>query len=262
MISPLAYVDPKAEIGNNVTVHPFAYIDKNVVIGDNCEVLSLCQRIGRNDFGQKQPGISRCHSRCRTAGLRFKGEATRLIIGDNNIIREYVVINRATSAQGETRIGNNNYILKGTRIGHDCRIDDDCILGIDCDLSGDCHIHSKAILAGRVIIKENCRVGSWSLIKSGCRASKDIPPYIIAAHNPITYKGIDAFVMKRNGFDMATVENIALAYRQVYSSGTSLENAVLRIKDVCKPTPEIDYILRFIEESKMGIIATYGEEGL
>ena len=105
-------------------------------------------------------------------------------------------------------------------------------------------------------------VGSWSLIKSGCRTGKDIPPYILAAHNPITYKGIDAFIMRRSGFSEEAIENIALAYRQIYSSGTSLENAVLRIKDVCTPSPEIDYILRFIEESKMGIIATYGEEGL
>ena len=183
-------------------------------------------------------------------------------IGDNNTIREYVIINRATTPGGETVIGNRDYLLKGTRIGHDCRVDDDCILGIDCDLAGECHIHSKAILAGRVIIKENCRVGSWSLIKSGCRTSKDIPPYILAAHNPITYKGINAFIMRRSGFSEEAIENIALAYRQIYSSGTSLENAVLRIKDVCTPSPEIDYILRFIKESKMGIIATYGEEGL
>lgn len=262
MISPLAYVDPKAEIGNNVTVHPFAYIDKNVVIGDNCEVLPYASVLAGTTLGKNNRVFQGAILGAEPQDFHFKGEATRLTIGDNNIIREYVVINRATSVQGETRIGNNNYLLKGTRIGHDCRIDDDCILGIDCDLAGDCHIHSKAILAGRVIIKENCRVGSWSLIKSGCRTSKDIPPYIIAAHNPITYKGIDAFVMRRNGFEEATVENIALAYRQIYSSGTSLENAVLRIKDVCKPTPEIDYILRFIEESKMGIIATYGEEGL
>ncbi len=150
--------------------------------------------------------------------------------------------------------------MKGTRIGHDCRVDDDCILGIDCDLSGECHIHSKAILAGRVIVKERCRVGSWTLVKSGCRTGKDIPPYILAAHNPITYKGINAFILRRRGFSEATIENIALAYRQIYQSGTSLENAVLRIKEVVEPSPEIDYILSFIEDSKMGIIATYGEE--
>lgn len=245
-----------------MTIHPFAYIDKNVVIGDNCEVLPYASVLAGTTLGKNNRIFQGAILGAEPQDFRFKGDSTRLTIGDNNIIREYVVINRATSAQGETRIGNNNYILKGTRIGHDCLIDDDCILGIDCDLSGDCHIHSKAILAGRVIIKENCRVGSWSLIKSGCRTSKDIPPYIIAAHNPITYKGIDAFVMRRNGFDEATIENIALAYRQIYSSGTSLENAVLRIKDICKPSPEIDYILRFIDESKMGIIATYGEDGL
>ena len=192
--------------------------------------------------------------------FHYKGDATRLSIGDDNMIREYVIINRATTPEGETVIGNRICLLKGTRIGHDCRVDDDCILGIDCDLSGECHIHSKAILAGRVIVKERCRVGSWTLVKSGCRTGKDIPPYILAAHNPITYKGINAFILRRRGFSEATIENIALAYRQIYQSGTSLENAVLRIKEVVEPSPEIDYILSFIEDSKMGIIATYGEE--
>ena len=262
MISPLAYVDAKAQIGNNVTIHPFAYVDKNVVIGDNCEILPYASVLAGTTLGKNNRVFQGAILGAEPQDFRFKGEATRLTIGDNNVVREYVVINRATRPDGETVIGNRNYLLKGTRIGHDCRIDDDCILGIECDLSGDCHIHSKAILGVRVIIKENCRVGSWALIKSGCRTGKDIPPYILAAHNPITYKGIDAFVMRRNGFEEATIENIALAYRQIYGSGTSLENAILRIKDVCAATPEIDYILNFIQESKMGIIATYGEEGL
>ena len=262
MISPLAYVDPKAEIGNNVTIHPFAYIDKNVVIGDNCEIFPYASVLAGTTMGKNNRVFHGAILGAEPQDFRYKGEATRLSIVDNNMIREYVIINRATTPGGETVIGNRDYLLKGTRIGHDCRVDDDCILGIDCDLAGECHIHSKAILAGRVIIKENCRVGSWSLIKSGCRTGKDIPPYILAAHNPITYKGIDAFIMRRSGFSEEAIENIALAYRQIYSSGTSLENAVLRIKDVCTPSPEIDYILRFIEESKMGIIATYGEEGL
>ena len=262
MISPLAYVDAKAQIGNNVTIHPFAYVDKNVVIGDNCEILPYASVLAGTTLGKNNRVFQGAILGAEPQDFRFKGEATRLTIGDNNVVREYVVINRATRPDGETVIGNRNYLLKGTRIGHDCRIDDDCILGIECDLSGDCHIHSKAILGGRVIIKENCRVGSWALIKSGCRTGKDIPPYILAAHNPITYKGIDAFVMRRNGFEEATIENIALAYRQIYGSGTSLENAILRIKDVCAATPEIDYILNFIQESKLGTIPTYGEEGL
>ena len=259
MISPLAYVDPKAVIGNNVTIHPFAYIDKDVVIGDNCVIYPYASILAGTVLGKNNRVFQGAILGAEPQDFHYKGDATRLTVGDNNVIREYVVINRATTPEGETVIGNRICLLKGTRIGHDCRVDDDCIIGIDCDLSGCCHIHSKAILAGRVIVKENCRVGSWTLVKSGCRTSKDIPPYILAAHNPITYKGINAFILRRKGFSEATIENIALAYRQVYSSGTSLENAILRIKEVVTPSPEIDYILSFFEESKMGIIATYGE---
>lgn len=225
MISPLAYVDPKAEIGNNVTIHPFAYIDKNVVIGDNCEIFPYASVLAGNNNGEKQPRIPRRYSRRRASRFPIQRRSYALIYRRQQYDTRICNHQSGYHSRRETVIGNRDCLLKGTRIGHDCRVDDDCILGIDCDLAGDCHIHSKAILAGRVIIKENCRVGSWSLIKSGCRTGKDIPPYILAAHNPITYKGIDAFVMRRNGFSEQTIENIALAYRQIYSSGTSLENA-------------------------------------
>ncbi len=259
MISPLAYVDPKAVIGNNVTIHPFAYIDKDVVIGDNCVIYPYASILAGTVMGKNNRVFQGAILGAEPQDFHYKGEPTRLTVGNDNTIREYVIINRATHPAGETVIGNHICMMKGTRIGHDCRVDDDCILGIDCDLSGECHIHSKAILAGRVIVKEKCRVGSRTLGKSGFRTSKDIPPYILAAHNPIMYKGINAFILRRQGFSEETIENIALAYRQVYSSGTSLENAILRIKEVVAPSPEIDYILKFFAESKMGIIATIGE---
>ena len=195
MISPLAYVDSKAVIGNNVTIHPFAYIDKDVVIGDNCVIYPYASVLAGTVMGKNNRVFQGAILGAEPQDFHYKGDATRLSIGDDNMIREYVIINRATTPEGETVIGNRICLLKGTRIGHDCRVDDDCILGIDCDLSGECHIHSKAILAGRVIVKERCRVGSWTLVKSGCRTGKDIPPYILAAHNPITYKGINAFIL-------------------------------------------------------------------
>ena len=259
MISPLAYVDKNARIGENVTIHPFAYIDKNVVIGDNCEIMPYASVLAGTVMGKNNRVFQGAILGAEPQDFQFKGDDTRLTIGDNNIIREYVIVNRATFPDGETVIGNNNFLFKGVRIGHDSRVDDHCILGNDSDIAGCCHIHSKAILSGRVIIKEFCRVGSEALVKSGCRTGKDIPPYVLAAHNPITYSGINSFILRRNGYSNETIENIALAYRQIYSSGTSLENGVLRIKEVVTPSPEIDYILSFIENSKTGIIATFGE---
>ncbi len=260
MISPLAYVDPKAVIGENVTIHPFAYIDKDVVIGDNCVIYPYASVLAGTTMGQDNRVFQGAIVGAEPQDLRYKGESTQLIVGDHNIIREYVVINRATHPDGKTIIGNNIRLMKGTRIGHDCRVDDNCILGIDCDLTGECHVHSHAILSGRVIVKERCRVGSWTVVKSGSRTGKDIPPYILAAHNPITYAGINAYFLEQAGFSKKVIENIALAYRQVYGSGTSLENALLRIKDIVEPSPEIDYIISFIEDTRMGIIATQGEK--
>ncbi len=261
MISPLAYVDPQAVIGENVTIHPFAYVDKDVVIGDNCVIYPYASVLAGTIMGKNNRVFQGAILAAEPQDPRYKGEPTQLIIGDDNIIREYVVINRATHAEGKTILGNNIRVMKGTRIGHDCRVDDNCILGIDCDLAGECHVHANAILAGRVIVKERCRVGSWTVVKSGCRTGKDIPPYILAAHNPITYAGINAYILERaGGLSRETIENIALSYRQVYSADTSLENALLRIKEIVEPSPEIDYIISFIEESQMGIIATQGEK--
>ncbi len=257
MISPLAYIHPGAKIGEGVTIHPFAYIDDNVEIGDNCTIMPYASvlngtRMGRNNIVYQSAIVG-----ATPQDFKFNGDQTELVIGDNNTIREKVIINRATYAGDRTVIGNGNFLLEGVHVAHDNRIGNDCILGNGSRLAGCCVIDDKAILGSGVIIKHGCHVGGWTLVRDGCRANKDVPPYIIAAHNPITYYGINAVLLNKMGkVSEEVVDDIAKSYRQIYQSGTSVENALRRIRDLIPIGPEVQYILDFIEHSERGIIGT------
>lgn len=255
MISPLAYVDPDAKIGQNVDILPFAYIEKNVVIGDNCTIMAHASILSGTRMGSGNKVYQSAILGATPQDFKFKGEDTILKIGDNNTIREKATINRATNREGITEIGNGCFLMEGVHIAHDTKVGNDCIIGNGSKIAGECILNDKSILSSGVILHQGCRVGSWTMIKGGCRSNKDIPPYIVAAHNPITYYGINAVIMARHGFNNEIIDNIAKAYRQIYQCSTSLPNAVKRIKEEIPMSPEIRGILDFIEHSERGIIA-------
>lgn len=255
MISPLAYVHPEAKIGKNVTIHPFAYVDKNVEIGDNCTVMPYASILNGTRMGTGNTIYQGAIIGATPQDFKFKGDDTILQIGDNNTIREKVIINRATYPGDSTVIGNGNFLLEGVHVAHDTHIGNKCVLGNSSKTAGNCRIDDYAILGSGVILKHGCHVGSWALLKDGCRAGKNVPPYIVAAHNPITYYGINAIVLAKNAsMQENVIDNIAKCYRQIYQCGTSLENAMRRIREIVPISPEITYLLNFIEHSEKGII--------
>lgn len=187
--------------------------------------------------------------------LKFKGEDTLLKIGNHNTIREKVIINRGTNTTDCTIVGNGNFLLEGVHLAHDTHLGNNCVLGNGAKTTGNCVIDDCAILGNDVILKHGCHVGSWALLKDGCRANKDVPPFIVAAHNPITYYGINAVILsKEKQLPETIIDDIAKAYRQIYQCSTSLENAIRRIKEIIPLNPEISYLIEFIENSKKGII--------
>ena len=152
-------------------------------------------------------------------------------------------------------MGDGIFLLEGVHLAHDTHLGNNCVLGNGAKTAGNCIIDDMAILGSGVIIKHGCRVGSWSLVRDGCRANRDVPPYIVAAHNPITYYGINALILAREGhFSETLIDDIAKAYRQIYQCGTSLENALHRIRELLEIGPELAYMLDFIESSERGII--------
>ena len=257
MISPLAYVDKEARIGANVTIHPFAYIDKNVEIGDNCTIMPYASILSGTRMGTDNIICQGAIIGATPQDFKFKGEDTLLKIGNHNTIREKVILNRGTNTTDCTIIGDGNFLLEGVHLAHDTHLGSHCVLGNGAKTAGNCIIDDKAILGSEVIVKHGCRIGSWALLRDGCRANKDVPPYIVAAHNPISYYGINALILAKEGhLTENVIDNIAKCYRQIYQCGTSLENALRRIKDIIPLSPEITYLVDFIEQSKKGIIGT------
>ena len=254
MISPLAYVDPGAKLGKNVTVQPFAYIDKNVEIGDDCTIMPYASVLSGTRMGKGNKVFQGAVLGAMPQDFAYKGGDTLLKIGNDNTFRENVVINRATTADGCTSVGNGNFVMEGVHISHDVAIGDNCVFGYGSKIAGGGAIEDNVIFSGVVIMHQYCRVGTWAMVQGGCRFYKDIPPYIIAAHEPIEYYGVNTVVLSQHGFQEKVLKHIANAYRLIYQGNTSVFDALQKIEDQVPMSDEIRNIIRFVSESKRGII--------
>ncbi len=254
MISPLAYVDAGAKLGANVIVHPFAYIDKNVVIGDDCEIMPHASVMSGTRMGKRNRIFNGTVIGAEPQDFQYKGGETIVEIGDNNTIRENVVINRATEADGKTLIGNGNFLHEGVHISHDTKIGNNCVIGYGSKISGNCTIEDCVIFGGCVLVSQGCRVGCWSMTQTGCRFRKDVPPYIVAAKEPTTYYGVNSFILSHEGVEEKIIKHISHAYRIIYQGNTSLFDAILMVKDQVPMSSEIQHIIDFVESTKLGII--------
>ena len=255
MISPLAYIHPEAKIGENVEIAPFVFIDKNVVIGDNNKIMANVNILYGSRIGNGNSIFPGAVIGAIPQDLKFRGEETTAEIGDNNIIRENVTINRGTAAKGKTIVGNNNLLMESVHVAHDALIGSGCIIGNSTKMAGEIVIDDNSIISANVLMHQFCRVGGFGMIQGGCRFSKDIPPYIIAGREPICYAGRQhcgtcAAAVSSN----ETIEAIHDAYRIIYQSGMNNTDALKKIENEMEMTPEISYIVNFIRESTRGII--------
>lgn len=255
MISPLAHVNPAAKIGKNVTIHPFAFIDEDVVIGDDCEIMPYASiirgsRIGKNNKIYQYTAIG-----ADPQDFRWKGQPSVCIIGDNNVIREKVIINRGFKSETGTCIGNDSFVMASTHIGHDSVIEGSCVLGNAVNIAGEVRVGKCCILSSGVMLHEKSRIGDWSLIKGGCRIAGNVPPFVIMAHNPASYFGVNAVVLRKHAYTEDQIDDIAKAYRHVYQSGTSVFNAMKRIEADLEPSELRDTILAFIRDCKLRLVA-------
>jgi len=252
-ISPLAYVHPEAILGDNNIIGPFCYIDRDTVIGDNnvlqnSVTINVGARIGNGN--EIFPGASLS---TKPQDLKFKGEITTCQIGDGNSIRENVTISRGTASKGKTIVGNNNLLMENMHIAHDCVVGNNCIVGNSTKFAGEVTIDDNAIISATVLTHQFCKIGSYVMIQGGCRFSQDIPPYIIAGKEPTKYCGINLVGLRRRGFSNELIDSIHEAYRLLYSKGI-LKEGIEEIEKNLQITPEIQYIIDFVESSKRGII--------
>lgn len=255
MISPLAHVDPTAKLGKDVKIHPFAFIDANVEIGDNCEIMPYASVIRGTRMGKGNKVYQGSIVGADPQDFRWKGQESYCYIGDNNVIREHCIINRGITSEGGTRIGDDCFIMAECHIGHDSVVEGKSVIGNGVTIAGDTRIGQCSILSSGVIVHEDCKVGDWVLVKGGCRIGSNVPPYIIAAHNPTAYFGINAVVMRKHGFTEEQIDDIAKCYRHVYQSSTSLFNALKRIEADVVDSPMRQNVLNFIRDNNFRLVA-------
>lgn len=255
MISPLAYVDPSAKLGENVTVKPFAYIEKGVEIGDNCVIMPNVSILEGSTLGKNNIVYQNCVIGATPQDFHYiEGNKTRVVIGDDNRIRENVVIAGSSYEGKATVIGNENFLMDKAHICHDVVVHDKCVIGINASVAGESEIDNCSILSSSAVIQPHVHVGRYSLIQSGCRVQKDVPPYIILGGNPAIYHGVNTFVLKHVHATERVLRHIANTYRLIYTGNYSLQDAVIKIREQIPMSEEIENIMSFISASKHGIV--------
>ncbi len=247
-------IDKNAIIGKNAHFGNFSTIENDVIIGDdtwignNVTILSG-SRIGNN---------CQIHSGSVIGGipqdLKFVNEYTLLEVGDNNVIRENVTINRGTASKGITRIGNFNLIMANAHIGHDCFVGNNCIIGFSVGMAGEVIVEDWVNISGLTAIHQFSRIGGHCMISGLSRIVQDIPPYITVAHEPLRFAGLNIVGLRRRGFSSEKIEEIKSIYRIIFQGNKNTRQALGYIERNFKPTFERDEILNFIKFSKRGIV--------
>ncbi|MDD6123525.1 MAG: acyl-ACP--UDP-N-acetylglucosamine O-acyltransferase [Bacteroidales bacterium] len=254
MISPLAFVHPEARIGEGCEIGPFCYIDKNVTIGSNNRLMNSVTLLSGTRMGDGNTVFPGAVIGAVPQDLKFKGEESTAEVGNNNTIRENVTINRGTAAKGKTVVGSDNLLMEGMHVAHDVVIGNGCIIGNATKLAGEVVVDDFAIISASVLVHQFCHIGSYVMVGGGTRTGQDVPPFTMAAREPVAYCGLNIVGLRRRGFAPELIENIHNAYRLLYQRGKLREECLQEIRETVPMSPEINYILDFVTNSKRGII--------
>ncbi|WP_441002622.1 acyl-ACP--UDP-N-acetylglucosamine O-acyltransferase [Pseudocolwellia agarivorans] len=255
MIHEQAIIEPGAVIGKNVTIGPWTYISKNVVIGDDCVISSHVVINGPTRIGKGNRIFQFASIGEDCQDLKYAGEHTELVIGDNNTFRESCTIHRGTIQDNSlTKIGNNNLFMAYTHVAHDCVVGNNCILANNASIAGHVHVGDHVILGGMSGVHQFCHIGAHSFVAANALVLKDVPPYVMASGQPAKPFGLNSEGLKRRGFDKDVILTIKRAYKAVYRKGLSADDAIEEIQQLSDSMPELTLFSDFIRDSSRGII--------
>ncbi len=257
MKQPLAYIHPAAKIAPSVVIDPFVTIDQNVEIGEGTRIGSNVTILEGARIGKNCNIFPGAVIGAIPQDLKFRGEETTAIIGDNTTIRECVTVNRGTAAKGKTIVGNNCLIMAYSHVAHDCIVGDNVIISNASQLAGEVVVDNFAVIGGGSLIHQFCHIGPHVMLQGGALVNKDIPPYVKAAREPIAYAGVNSIGLRRRNFSNDTIREIQDIYRYLYLSSMNVSDAIERIEAELPATKERDEIILFIKNSKRGIIRGY-----
>lgn len=260
MHQPLAFIHTDSKIARNVVIEPFVTIEKDVEIGSGTWIGSNVTimegaRIGKNCRIFPCAVISAIPQ-----DLKFEGEKSLTIIGDDCTIRECATINRGTSASGKTIVGNNCLIMAYAHIAHDCVIGDNCVIVNSVALGGHVIIGDYAIIGGLSAIHQFVSVGKHAMVSGGSLVRKDVPPYIKAAREPLSFVGINSIGLRRRGFSDDKIKEIQAIFRILFQNNNNNTQALLKIETEINASPERDEIISFVQNSGRGIMKGYNQK--
>jgi UDP-N-acetylglucosamine acyltransferase len=253
-IHETAIIHPNAKIGHNVVIGPYAIIGDNVEIGDNCIIGPHVVIDGWATIGSGNRFYHGASIGCEPQDLKFKGEKSFLFIGDNNIFRENVTINRGTEGGGgETHIGNSCLFMAYSHVAHDCQIGNNVILVNCVALAGHVIIEDRAIVGGLSGIHQFCKIGKMAMVGAHTKIVKDVPPFVLVDGNPAKVSGINIVGLRRNGITPEVRDEIKKAYRILYRSNLTINQAIEQMNQELQGSPEIDHFIRFLRSAERGI---------
>lgn len=257
MKQPLAYIHPAAKIASGVVIDPFVTIDSNVEIGEGTRIGSNVTILEGARIGKNCNIFPGAVIGAIPQDLKFKGEDTLAIIGDNTTLRECVTVNRGTASKGKTEVGSNCLIMAYSHVAHDCKVGDNVIISNATQLAGEVVVDNYAVIGGGTLVHQFCHLGAHVMIQGGALINKDVPPFVKAAREPISYAGVNSIGLRRRGFSSESIRDIQDIYRYLYLSGLNVTDAISRIEAELPATPERDEIILFVRNSKRGIIKGY-----
>lgn len=255
MIHPTALIDPSAKLADDVSVGAFSIIGAGVEIASGTRigphaVINGPTRIGKDNQIFQFTSIGE-----DPQDKKYRGETTRLEIGDRNVIREYVTVHRGTiQDQSLTRIGNDNLFMAYTHVAHDCVVGNHVIMANAASLAGHVHVDDGAILGGFSLVHQFCRIGRYSFSAMGSVINRDLPPYVMIGGSPTKPHGINNVGLERQGFSPEAIRNIRKAYKLVYKSKLKLEEAIQALVELSLEAPEVSCMVEFLRHTERSII--------
>ena len=254
-IHPTAIVSPKALLGENVVVSPFAIIHDKVEIGDNTFIGPKAVVYDFTTIGSNVKIFHDASIGHIPQDLKFKGEESYCRIGDNSIIHEFVTIHRGTAASLNTIVGKNVFLMAYSHVAHDCIIEDNVIIANWTQIAGHVHVFHNAVIGGSVKLIQFMRIGKFCMVQGGRSVNKDVPPYVLAGEEDLSYGGLNSVGLRRNGFTNEQIADIKKIYNYIYKSNLNISQAKEKIQVEFAGNKFADEILNFINESKHGIIS-------
>ena len=258
-IHPTAHVDSSAQIGSNVDIGPHAYVGPDVTIGDDCVLGHGCHVEGWTALGRNNILSPYAMLGTSPQDLKYHGQKTQLVVGNDNVFREFVTVNIGTvTGSGVTRIGNRNYLMICSHVGHDCELEDDVILVNSVLLGGHCRVETGAKLMGGAAVNPFVTIGTQAYVGGLTRIVQDVPPFMIAEGNPARIRGVNEIGLQRAGYDQKVIDELGQAYKAIYRT-RELNRAPIydMIEKNSNHCQEAVYLVQFLRRSQQGVHGRY-----